>query len=95
MTIQILFTRKDGRDCKRLVTHTNVRQVAAEVARVSTLKMTRAEILGRLENDLKRADFGWEMKGADKKEDTRPTQGTLPEVQEPNGQGRTQTEEGS
>jgi len=62
VSIQILFTRKDGRESKRLVTHANVRQVAAEVARVSSLKMTRAEILGRLENDLKRADFGWEMK---------------------------------
>ncbi len=46
--------KRDGQEVYRTVTFQNVRQVAAEVSRISTLKMTRAEILGRLENDLKR-----------------------------------------
>lgn len=54
--ITICFTNKKTKlDCYRNVTLENVRQIAAEVERSSTLKMTRAEILGRLENDLKKA----------------------------------------
>lgn len=59
-SITICFTdKRDGSDLYRTVTFANVRQIAAELSRISTLKMTRAEILGRLENDLKRAREGY------------------------------------